>query len=120
MAVLGMHEPEQAAYGLLQCLSLGIQFLSSAGALFGARGVGLGDLIHLADGGVDLAEPSGLLIGGGRVETLPLMLFSFATSGRNDLTGAIGMIYILPGVLILIFASRHLTGQGAAMSGVRP
>lgn len=61
-----------------------------------------------------------LLIGGGRVETLPLLLFSYATSGRNDLTGAIGMIYILPGVLILLFASRHLTGQGAGLGGVRP
>ena len=29
--------------------------------------------------------------------TLPLLLFNFATSGRNDVTGAISMIYILPG-----------------------
>ncbi len=37
-----------------------------------------------------------LLIGGGRVITLPLLLFNFASSGRNDITGAIGIIYILP------------------------
>lgn len=61
-----------------------------------------------------------LLIGGGRVETLPLQLFAFATSGRNDLTGAIGMIYILPGVLILMLAARHLTGVGPATAGGRP
>lgn len=59
-----------------------------------------------------------LTIGGGRVQTLPLLLFQFATSGRNDITGAIGMIYILPGVLILILTARHLTGRGVAFSGL--
>lgn len=59
-----------------------------------------------------------LLIGGGRVETLPLLLFSFATSGRNDITGAIGMIYILPGLIILILTARHLSGRSGAISGV--
>lgn len=58
-----------------------------------------------------------LLIGGGRVVTLPLLLFSFATSGRNDLTGAIGVIYILPGVLILIVTARHLSGRSGAVGG---
>ena len=52
-----------------------------------------------------------LLIGGGRVQTLPLVLFNFAGSGRNDITGAIGMIYILPGVLILILTARLITGR---------
>ena len=54
-----------------------------------------------------------LMIGGGRVITLPLLLFSFATSGRNDITGAIGMIYILPGIIILILTARHLSGRSA-------
>ncbi len=52
-----------------------------------------------------------LLIGGGRVITLPLLLFNFATSGRNDITGAIGMIYILPGIVLLLFAARYLSGR---------
>ena len=52
-----------------------------------------------------------LLIGGGRVETLPLLLFNFAASGRNDITGAIGMIYILPGVLILLLTARVVSGR---------
>lgn len=52
-----------------------------------------------------------LLIGGGRVETLPLLLFNFAAAGRNDITGAIGMIYILPGVLILLLTARAVTGR---------
>lgn len=59
-----------------------------------------------------------LLIGGGRVQTLPLLLFSFATSGRNDLTGAISIIYVLPGILILILTARYLTGTHPALAGV--
>ena len=58
-----------------------------------------------------------LLIGGGRVVTLPLLLFNFATSGRNDITGAIGMIYILPGVIILVLTAKHLSGRSSAVRG---
>jgi putative spermidine/putrescine transport system permease protein len=59
-----------------------------------------------------------LMIGGGRVTTLPLLLFGFATSGRNDLTGAIGVIYVLPGLLILIATSRALTGRHTSLVAV--
>ena len=58
-----------------------------------------------------------LLIGGGRVVTLPLLLYNFATSGRNDITGAISLIYILPGILILILTARQLSGQSGAVGG---
>lgn len=58
-----------------------------------------------------------LTIGGGRVLTLPIQLFAFAASGRNDITGAIGMIYILPGVAILVLTARHLSGQSGAVGG---
>lgn len=58
-----------------------------------------------------------LLIGGGRVVTLPLLLFNFAGSGRNDITGAIGMIYILPGIIILLLTARHLSGRSGAVGG---
>jgi putative spermidine/putrescine transport system permease protein len=62
-----------------------------------------------------------LAIGGGRVETLPLLLFSFASAGRNDVTGAIALLYILPGLLILLVTTRLVTGRGAALSaGLRP
>jgi putative spermidine/putrescine transport system permease protein len=56
-----------------------------------------------------------LTIGGGRVITLPLLLFNFASAGRNDMTGAIGMLYILPRVVILLFTSRYLSGQTPAV-----
>ena len=58
-----------------------------------------------------------LLIGGGRVTTLPLLLFNFATSGRNDITGAIGVIYILPGIIILLLTAKHLSGRNGAVGG---
>ncbi len=62
-----------------------------------------------------------LAIGGGRVQTLPLLLFSFASAGRNDITGAIALLYILPGLLILAVTARWVTGRGAAFSeGLRP
>lgn len=52
-----------------------------------------------------------LVIGGGRVQTLPLVLYSFATSGRNDVTGAIAILYVLPGVLALALTARTLTAR---------
>ncbi|MDF2366550.1 ABC transporter permease [Sneathiella sp.] len=60
-----------------------------------------------------------LLIGGGRVVTLPLLLFNFASAGRNDITGAISMIYILPGVVLLLLGARHLTGRNTAAESLR-
>jgi putative spermidine/putrescine transport system permease protein len=61
-----------------------------------------------------------LLIGSGRIQTLPLLLFSFASSGRNDLTGAIALIYILPGILILILTARRISGTHPALAAVAP
>lgn len=57
------------------------------------------------------------VIGGGRVATLPLLLFNFASAGRNDIAGAIALIYAAPGALILLFVARRLTGRGAALAG---
>ena len=58
-----------------------------------------------------------LLIGGGRVVTLPLLLFNFATAGRNDIAGAISMIYIVPGLFVLLLSARFLTGNSKAVGG---
>ena len=51
-----------------------------------------------------------LLIGGGKVVSVPLLLFHFATAGRNDIAGAICILYILPGIMILLVGARHMTG----------
>lgn len=57
-----------------------------------------------------------LSIGAGRVQTLPLLLFSFASAGRNDLTAAVALLYILPGLLIVAVTARRITGRGAALT----
>lgn len=57
-----------------------------------------------------------LAIGAGRVQTLPLTLYAYASSGRNDLAGAIAILYILPGVLILLLSTRKVTGRHPAMT----
>lgn len=58
-----------------------------------------------------------LAIGGGRVQTLPLLLFSTASAGRNDVTSAIALLYILPGLTILLVTARQITGRGPALTG---
>ncbi len=58
-----------------------------------------------------------LLIGGGQVQTLPVMLFSFATSGDNGITAALSLVFIAPAVLFLFLTSRYLTGEDAALGG---
>ncbi len=59
-----------------------------------------------------------LLIGGGQVQTLPLLLYSFARSGDNALTGALSVIFILPGLLMLLLTSRFLTGRNQVIGGI--
>lgn len=59
-----------------------------------------------------------LTIGGGKVITLPLFLYSAASSGRNDITGAVGMVSMLPGLVILLFVSRRLSSRGLAAGPV--
>ncbi|MCA9962426.1 MAG: ABC transporter permease subunit [Anaerolineales bacterium] len=58
-----------------------------------------------------------LLIGGGRVITLPLLLFSFANSGDYPITAALSIIFIAPAILFLVLTARHLTGESAALGG---
>lgn len=50
-----------------------------------------------------------LLIGGGRVVTLPVLLFTFANSGDNTITAVLSLVYIAPAILFLLFTTRHLT-----------
>lgn len=58
-----------------------------------------------------------VLVGGGKVVTLPLLLFSFAQSGDNAVTAALCIIFLLPAVVILFATSRYLTGKSSAMGG---
>lgn len=51
------------------------------------------------------------LIGGGRVVTLPILLFSTASGGNNSVTAAMSLIYIAPAIAILLINSRYLSGK---------
>jgi putative spermidine/putrescine transport system permease protein len=59
-----------------------------------------------------------LLIGGGRVLTLPLLLFAFAGAGDLAVTAALAIVFLLPAVLVLAATSRFLTGRSVALGGV--
>jgi putative spermidine/putrescine transport system permease protein len=59
-----------------------------------------------------------LLIGGGRVLTLPLLLFAFASAGDLAVTAALGLVFLAPAVLILTLTARFLTGRSVALAGV--
>jgi putative spermidine/putrescine transport system permease protein len=59
-----------------------------------------------------------LMVGGGRVVTLPILLFSFATSGDHAVTAALAIVFVLPAILILAATARYLTGRSAALSGL--
>ena len=59
-----------------------------------------------------------LVIGSGKVITLPLLLYSFAGAGRHDIAGAIAVIYVLPGALVLIVTARRLTGRNPALAAL--
>lgn len=58
-----------------------------------------------------------VMIGGGRVITLPLLLFSFAGSGDFALTSALSIIFLLPSIIILFITSKFLSGKSSAMGG---
>jgi putative spermidine/putrescine transport system permease protein len=46
------------------------------------------------------------LIGAGKIMTLPLLVFSTASSGNPALTAAISIVFIFPAIVILFFTSK--------------
>lgn len=59
-----------------------------------------------------------LLIGGGRIVTLPLLLFAFASAGDQAVTAALAIVFLVPAVAILALTARFLTGRSLALGGV--
>ncbi len=51
-----------------------------------------------------------LVIGGGRVVTLPILLFASAAGGDDAITAATALFHGLPALVVLIVAARLLTG----------
>jgi putative spermidine/putrescine transport system permease protein len=60
---------------------------------------------------------STLIIGGGKLMTLPILLFSLMASGDRPVAAAVSLVFVLPAFLALLFSARHLGGRGLA--GVR-
>lgn len=57
-----------------------------------------------------------LLIGGGVVQTLPLVLFSFAGTDLG-IASAMCVLCVVPAILILVASSRYLSGDRATLGG---
>ena len=57
------------------------------------------------------------LIGGGRVITMPILLFSTASGGNNPVIAALSLIFIAPAILTLLVTSRYLSGESGAVGG---
>ena len=60
---------------------------------------------------------STLIIGGGRVTTLPILLFSLMGSGDRPVAAAVSIVFVVPAFLALMMSARHLGGRSIA--GVR-
>jgi len=49
-----------------------------------------------------------LIIGGGRLVTLPMLLFAFARSGDSAIAAALSLVFITPATLLLALTARFL------------
>jgi len=58
-----------------------------------------------------------LLIGGGKIVTLPLVLFPFISASSHANAAAISLVFVAPAILALIFTSRQLGRESAVMGG---
>ena len=57
-----------------------------------------------------------LLIGGGRIQTLPVLLFAFASAGDTSLTAAMSVVFLAPALVILVGTGRYIKGSAIGMS----
>jgi putative spermidine/putrescine transport system permease protein len=57
-----------------------------------------------------------LLIGGGIVQTLPLILFSFAGTDLG-IASALSVLCLIPAFVIIVASSRYLSGERATLGG---
>jgi len=57
---------------------------------------------------------STLIIGGGRVTTLPVLLFALMGSGDRPVAGAVSLVFVAPAFVALLFSARHLGKRSLA------
>lgn len=55
-----------------------------------------------------------LIIGGGRLVTLPMLLFAFARSGDNAVAAALSLVFIAPALVLLVLTARYLGARPSA------
>ncbi len=58
-----------------------------------------------------------LLIGGGRIISLPMVLFPFISGGNQANAAAISLVFVAPAIVVLIFTSRSLGEDSSVMGG---
>lgn len=58
-----------------------------------------------------------LIIGGGRITTLPIILFALMSSGDRPVAAAVSIVFVAPAFLALLFSARYLGRQ--TMAGIR-
>ena len=59
-----------------------------------------------------------LLVGGGQVQTLPLLLFAAIGSPDTNAAAALALLVILPPLLLVALAARSLSGRSVAAIGL--
>ena len=59
-----------------------------------------------------------LLIGGGRVVTLPMVLFPFISAADHNNAAAISLVFIAPALLVLLLTTRSLGGKASGLGGL--
>lgn len=60
---------------------------------------------------------STLVIGGGKVTTLPILLFALAASGDRPVAAAVSLVFVLPAFGALALGGRHLAGGRRGEAG---
>ena len=58
-----------------------------------------------------------LLIGGGRIITLPLLLFAATSGGNTSSIAILALVFILPPLLIIALVARYLADRGTVVGG---
>jgi putative spermidine/putrescine transport system permease protein len=57
-----------------------------------------------------------LIIGGGKITTLPVILFALMASGDRPVAAAVSIVFVVPAFLVLLLSARYLGRQ--SMAGV--
>ena len=54
---------------------------------------------------------STLIIGGGKLTTLPILLFALMGSGDRPVSAAVSIVFVMPAFVALLFSARYLGGK---------